>query len=84
MSHTSEFGEFYVMHNGDFSGDIQINVRDGNTKDGIPNYKHVASLPYWLIERIVVAKVRQARIEALEDAGAAELLGMKDVGPTYD
>jgi hypothetical protein len=85
MSHTSEFGEFYVIHNGDWSGDVQITVRDGKDEaTGAPRYKHVASLPYWLVERIVVAKVRQERIAAIEQAGPDELLGLKNTGPVMD
>lgn len=83
MSHTTEIGEFYIIHNGDFSGDIQITVRDG-MKDGVPNYRHIAAVPYWLVERIVVTKIKQERIAAIESAGSEELLGYKHTGPTYD
>jgi hypothetical protein len=80
MSHSATYGEFYVTHNGDYSGDIEISTRNVSG-EATP----VAKLPFWLLAHIVAAKVRQDRIGALEDAGYEELLGMKPKsGPTYD
>ena len=85
MSHAATYGEFYVIHNGDYSGKISINVKEElNAETGVWKYKEIASLPMWLLEHIVVAKVRQERISALEDAGIDEILGLKKTGPIYD
>jgi hypothetical protein len=84
MSHTTQYGEFFITHNGDFSGNVQIHLRKPGNVGEVAKYDMVADLPYWLIERIVVAKVRQDRIAALERAGPDEILGYKDTGPTYD
>ena len=76
MSHTSEYGEYYVIHNGDYSGPIQIHLRTG-VKDGVPSYELLASVPMWLLEHIVSAKLRAQRISELEQA-------IKDGCPLYD
>lgn len=69
MSHSATYGEFYVTHNGDYSGPIEIARRDVSGEA-----HHVASLPMWLLEHIVAAKVRQHRIAKLEDSGPDDLL----------
>lgn len=80
MSHSETYGEFYVTRNGDYSGDIEIAKRD------VSGVAHpVAKLPFWLLAHIVSAKVRQDRMEMLENAGYDELLGLKPAnGPTMD
>jgi len=78
MSHAHTYGEFYVIQNGDYLG-VEIYKRDVSGERVL-----VATLPMWLLEHIVTAKVRQERIAALEAAGPNEILGLKNKGPVYD
>lgn len=56
-------------HNGDFTGDVYIEIAGEEEEIVVPMY---------VMEAIVAAKIRAARIAELEDATVAELLGLTE------
>jgi hypothetical protein len=56
--------EFTVHHNGDYSGDIEIVNGDG---------KESITIPYQIIEELVLDKLRKEAISAFEEAEYKDL-----------
>lgn len=63
MSHTTKIGATVFIHNGDFSGDIEIVRPDGKL-----------TVPFEDVASIVAEFVKQRRIEDLESAIPLKLL----------
>ncbi len=63
--HSMKIGEWNIHYNGDFSGDIHFDRRDGKEK---------IRIPFSVVEALVAEKVRAERIAQLEDASTEELL----------
>lgn len=69
--HTFEKGDWVILHNGDFSGFVEIKHMQ---------HDHVLGsmkVPFAVLEALVAEKVRQDRIAELEQAAPSELLGGK-------
>lgn len=70
------------LHNGDFSGDLLINVGPGELEELEPAPGEASgyrvTIPFGDIKAIVAEYVLRSRIDALEAAGADELLGVEE------
>lgn len=73
MSHTTRVGKTVFIHNGDFSGDVELIV----DKQQIQKWEHgerTVSVPFEEIKGLVAEYVRQKTLEAVHAADADELL----------
>jgi len=70
---------FTMHHNGDFSGDVKIEVMSTRTKDVhdvriYGSYVTEVSIPFEVIKQIVAEYVRQEKINSLMDATDHDIL----------
>jgi hypothetical protein len=68
MSHTQHIDEFTIIHDGDYTGNVQIQRK---------TWQRPVWVPFWVLKRLVAEAVRDKRIAELEQASADELLGLK-------
>ena len=73
--HHMDLGNFSINFNGDFSGDILVDLTNGS---GFVGTKRVCEMPFMVMAAIVAEKIRREKISALEEASTAELLGYQE------
>lgn len=71
---TKEAPYWIVNHNGDFSGDVILTFFKRSDEDRMKEI----TVPFELLKQLVAEYVRTQRINALENADAADLLGVSD------
>jgi hypothetical protein len=67
LSHTLEYGQFALHHDGDFQGDVVITDDKGDSM----------KVPAKLIRRFVAAQVRADKISNLEQMSDDQVLGLE-------
>lgn len=75
ITNTTGAGRAY-HHNGDFSGEVVINVTEDELSS-VPGGLHQVGLPMADLIDIVAAYIYRQRLEALEKATVRELLGLE-------
>jgi hypothetical protein len=70
--HHMDLGDFSINFNGDFSGDILVDLTNGK---GFIGTKRVCEMPFMVMAAIVSEKIRREKIAALEKMSTEELLG---------
>ena len=63
--HTTEVNDTLFVHNGDFSGDVEVRTFEGRL-----------SVPFADLKALVACYVRQVRANELEDMSDDEVLGI--------
>jgi len=70
-----EKGEIFVHHNGDFSGDVIINIDSkAVNKYELESNRVEVHLPFELLQDLVMSKIRSDMIQNLEQMSSNELL----------
>lgn len=69
--HHMEVGNYSINFNGDFSGDILVDLTNGS---GFVGVKRVCEMPFMVMAAIVAEKIRRDRISELEEATPEDIL----------
>ena len=80
--HTIAGRNYTVHHNGDYSGDLKIDMAASAVEPGFPpdNGRVTVSVPFTLLADIVAQAVSAERISFYEEAATWEVLGMQPRG----
>lgn len=71
--HSFKQGDWAIIHNGDYSGNVEIKKFDSKNPDFKPALAQI-TVPFALLEAFVAEKYRSDRIAELEQMSAEDLL----------
>ena len=75
--HTISRKPYWLHHNGDFSGDVEISVPKEQAQVDEPDGRVYVRVPMSLLRAVVAKEVRAQRVRELEDMEDHEVLGLE-------
>lgn len=75
--HSTDYLDMTFHHNGDYSGEVLVQVPAGNVRGGFGDAHVVVEVPFAALVSLVADAVRGQRIARLENMPDAEILGIQ-------